>query len=207
MAYRTDARVLWWEIFNEPNMRNKYSIRLRKAGYQWAKELKPSQPVLNCWDDNDLTDIVDAHNYRWISSSWDRQANMNPQKGTVFTEAGARWYAPRESNGEPCEIMHWLEERRSNKEQLPGVYLCWELLVGNSNCRWYWGTALGTAEPTFPWCGLMWPDATPVSLAEAEAIRRYMTGKRKALFFDDFQDVLPATRTGWDAFGRSERCT
>ena len=38
-----------------------------------------------------------------------------------------------------------------------------------SNCRWYWGTAEGTAEPTVPWCGLMWPDATPVSLAEAEA--------------------------------------
>ena len=24
-----------------------------------------------------------------------------------------------------------------DRRQVPGVYLCWELLVGNSNCRWY----------------------------------------------------------------------
>ena len=86
---------------------------------------------------------------------------------------------------------------------MPGVYLCWELMVGNSNCRWYWGTAEGTPEPTVPWCGLMWPDATPVSLAEAEAIRRWTTGQSRALFFDDFQDAPPPSRPGWTAYGGS----
>ncbi|MCP4452046.1 MAG: DUF1080 domain-containing protein [Planctomycetes bacterium] len=201
-AHRTDSRVLWWEIFNEPNMRNTYSVRLRKAGYQWAKAVRPAQPVLNCWDDSDVTDIVDAHNYGWNPSSWDAQAEMNPPKGTVFTEAGARWYAPRASNGEPCEIMHWLENRRDQGQTLPGMYLCWELMVGNSNCRWYWGTPHNTPEPTVPWCGLMWPDATPVSLAEAEAVRRYVTGQSQALFFDDFQEApSPLTRPGWTTHG------
>ena len=51
-------------------------------------------------------------------------------------------------------------------------------MVGNSNCRWYWGTQHGTPEQTIPWCGLMWPDATPVSLAEAEAIRHHVTGEK-----------------------------
>jgi len=75
-------------------------------------------------------------------------------------------------------------------------------MVGNSNCRWYWGTKHGTPEPTVPWCGLMWPDATPVSLAEAEAVRSYTTGKRQALFFDDFQSDPPTTtRPGWKAYG------
>ena len=51
-------------------------------------------------------------------------------------------------------------------------------MVGNSNCRWHWrdsGHTRGAPdpEPEIPWCGLMWPDCTPVSLAEAEAIRRY----------------------------------
>jgi len=45
-------------------------------------------------------------------------------------------------------------------------------MVGNSNCRWHWIDQPGAAEPEIPWCGLLWPDATPVSLAEAEAIRR-----------------------------------
>jgi len=75
---------------------------------------------------------------------------------------------------------------------VPGVYLCWELMVGNSNCRWYWGTPQNSPEPTIPWCGLLWSDATPVSLAEAEAIRHYVTGETRALFFDDFQSAKTA---------------
>jgi len=176
-AHREDSRILWWEVFNEPRREpDGYSNRLRLAAYGWAKEVEPVQPVISCWDDNEATDIVDAHNYRAVFAGWDRQADLNPSKGCVFTEAGARWYAPRPSNGEPCEVIHWLRSRGEAENYVPGVYLCWELLVGNSNCRWYWGTEHGTPEPTVPWCGLMWPDCTPVSLAEAEAVRSYVTG-------------------------------
>ena len=198
-----DKRVLWWEIFNEPK-RSSFSRALRKAAYGWAKQLKPAQPVISCWDDNEATDIVDAHNYRAAFGRWDRQTDLNPAKGCVFTEAGARWYAPRPSNGEPCEVIHWLRGRKKAGKYVPGVYLCWELMVGNSNCRWYWGTKHGTPEPTVPWCGLLWPDGTPVSLAEAEAVRTYVTGKSGALFFDDFQSVpAPQSRPGWTAYGAS----
>ncbi len=202
--HRNDPRVLWWEIFNEPNMGLEFSRRLRKLGYAWARELKPTQPVICCWDDSPETDIVNAHNYGNSWQHWDKQTDLSREKGAVFTEAGARWYAPRPSNGEPVEVIHWLQGRKAAAKYVPGVYLCWELMVGNSNCRWYWGTPHGTPEPTVPWCGLMWPDATPVSLAEAEAIRRYTTGEKQALFFDDFQDVAPVARAGWDAFGGSD---
>ncbi len=200
--HRRDQRVLWWEIFNEPQMKSAYSVRLRKLGYRWAKELKPIQPVICCWDDSPETDVVDAHNYGNNFAAWDRQADLNPKKGTVFTEAGARWFAPRRSNGEPIEVIRWLRRRKAAAKYVPGVYLCWELMVGNSNCRWYWGTKDGTPEPTIPWCGLMWPDGTPVSLAEAEAIRHYTTGRRRAMFFDDFQDAPPVPRRpGWKTYG------
>lgn len=199
-AHARDERVLWWEIFNEPG-KSEFSINLRRLGYAWAKQVAPRQPVLCCWDDSPQTDLVDAHNYSADFASWDRQLELNPDKGTVFTEAGARWLAPRPSNGEPCEVMHWLAQRKRAGQYVPGVYLCWELMVGNSNCRWYWGTAEGTPEPTVPWCGLLWPDATPVSLAEAEAVRRWATGESRALFFDDFQDAPPPGRPGWTAYG------
>ena len=201
-AHRQDDRVLWWEIFNEPRMKSPYSARLRKLGYAWAKELEPIQPVICCWDDSPETDVVDAHNYSNDFARWDKQTELNPSKGAVFTEAGARWFAPRRSNGEPIEVIRWLRRRKAAGKYVPGVYLCWELMVGNSNCRWYWGTKDGTREPTIPWCGLMWPDGTPVSLAEAEAIRGYTTGKRRAMFFDDFQDAPPApSRPGWKTYG------
>ena len=200
--FRQDNRVLWWEVFNEPGIKKgNYSERLREAAYRWAKEVGPVQPVIACWDDNEATDIVNAHNYRWGTRRWDKQADMNPDKGTVFTEAGARWFAPRPSNGEPCEVMHWLEARRATGKSTPGVYLCWELFAGNSNCRWYWGTKQGSPEPTIPWCGLMWPDATPVSFAEAEACLRYTTGESRALFYDNFQDTPTVERAGWQTFG------
>lgn len=205
-AYREDRRVLWWEIFNEPNMKSDYSVRLRELAYRWAKQVEPIQPILSCWDDNPQTEIVDAHKYWGIGASWDQQAEQNPDKGAVFTEAGARWYAPRPSSGEPCEVIHWLRQREATGRYVPGVYLCWELMVGNSNCRWYWGTAEGTPEPTVPWCGLLWPDSTPVSLAEAEAIHRWTTGQTRALFFDDFQETLfphqaAKDRAGWTLYG------
>ena len=203
--HRLDKRVLWWEIFNEPRRKAAYSQKLRKLGYQWAKELKPVQPVICCWDDSPETDVVDAHNYGSDFGRWDRQADLNPEKGCVFTEAGARWYAGKPaSNGSPVEVIHWLEGRKAAGRYVPGVYLCWELMVGNSHCRWYWGTRDGTPEPPVPWCGLLWPDGSPVSLAEAEAIRSYVTGKRRALFFDDFQTAPVATRPGWTRYGKAQ---
>jgi hypothetical protein len=216
--YKNDNRVLWWETFNEPN-KSAWTIAMRKASYQFAKAVNPQQPVICCWDDSPETDIVNAHNYQnhvydssrggWKYgiagfSSWDVQTELNPSKGCVFTEAGARWFAPKPSNGEPVEVIRWLEVRKRNDQYVPGVYLCWELMVGNSNCRWYWGTKEGSPEPTFPWCGLLWSDGTPVSLAEAEAVRHYVTGETRALFFDDFQTVtpVPPKRDLWTFYGQ-----
>ncbi|MCF7730388.1 MAG: glycoside hydrolase family 127 protein [Akkermansiaceae bacterium] len=206
-AHRDDQRVLWWEIYNEPNMGDAFTLKLREAGYGWAKEMKPTQPVIACWDDHPWTDIVDAHNYSVDWAAWDRQANMNPTKGTVFTEAGARWFGKKPSSaGSPIEVINWLKTRKAGNKSVPGVYLCWELMVGNSNCRWYWGTPDGAPEPAIPWCGLLWPDCTPVSHAEAEAVRSYATGKKQALLFEDFQSVPPPQVDpvpGWTAYGES----
>ena len=196
--YRTDDRVLFWEIHNEPAPGDEYRDRLKHAGYQWAKEVKPIQPVLNCekgnhgWADCEPTDIVDAHLYIHNYGALDYLADCNPEKGTVITEAGARWKATLRNFGDPCEMIDWLEGRRRRSKSTPGVYLCWELMVGNSNCRWHWrdtGYARGEPdpEPEIPWCGLMWPDCTPVSLAEAEAIRRYATGESQAMLYSDFE--------------------
>jgi len=43
----------------------------------------------------------------------------------------------------------------------------------------------------------MWPDATPVSLAEAEICKRYVTGRSQALFFDCFESGAGA----WTLYG------
>jgi DUF1680 family protein len=207
-AHREDPRVLWWETYNEPNLKDAFTVRLRELAYGWAKEVEPCQPVISCWDDHPFTDIVNAHNYEDdFAGRWSEQADLNPRKGTVFTEAGARWYGKKpRSNGSPIEVIHWLRSRQAAGKTVPGVYLCWELMVGNSNCRWYWGTPDGAPEPAIPWCGLLWPDGSPVSYAEAEAIRSYRTGERRALLFEDFQsqaDMAPLPPPGWTRFAET----
>ncbi|MHC4641251.1 MAG: family 16 glycoside hydrolase, partial [Planctomycetota bacterium] len=205
-VHRMDQRVLFWEIHNEPPPGDEYRDRLKRAGYKWAKEANPTQPVLNCekgkrgWADCEVTDIVDAHVYLHNYGPLDYLAAANPEKGTVITEAGARWKAAIRNFGDPAEMIHWLELRRKRGKSTPGVYLCWELMVGNSNCRWHWRDKPGASEPEIPWCGLMWPDATPVSLAEAEAIRRYATGKSRALFYSNFEH----STEGWKPYGAKE---
>ncbi|MDP6524502.1 MAG: hypothetical protein QGI24_05210 [Kiritimatiellia bacterium] len=205
--YRADKRVLFWEIHNEPPKGNEYRDKLKRAGYKWAKELEPIQPVLNCehnggWGDCEVTDIVDSHVYNNAWGFWDGFSKQNPEKGCVFTEAGARWKATRRIHGGPTDVISWLEKRRASGQSTPGVYLCWELMVGNSNCRWHWvdnGHKNGNPdpEPEIPWCGLMWPDATPVSLAEAEAVKRYVTGKSEALLLEYFE----SGSKGWKPYG------
>ncbi len=208
--HRTDARVLFWEVHNEPAPGDAYRDRLKRAGYAWAKEVGPAQPVLNCekgklgWADCEASDIVDAHFYSNAHGPLRDLADCNPAKGTVFTEAGARWKAARRNFGGPVDIVFWLARRRQEGKSTPGAYLCWELMVGNSNCRWHWvdtGHERGSPdpEPEIPWCGLLWPDATPVSLAEAEAVRRYATGRSTALFFEDFELHNAAV---WKVYGK-----
>jgi len=205
--YRKDKRILFWEIHNEPPPGDEYRDKLKRAGYGWAKELNPIHPILNCenkggWGDCEASDIVDSHVYNNAWGCWYGFAKQNPGKGTVFTEAGARWKATRRIHGGPTDIVSWLEKRRQQKMSTPGVYLCWELMVGNSNCRWHWvdrGFEKGKPdpEPEIPWCGLLWPDATPVSLAEAAAVKRYVTGKSDAMLLEYFE----TGRDGWTLYG------
>jgi hypothetical protein len=63
------------------------------------------------------------------------------------------------SSGDVLSIVNYLQALRSEKAiYIPGVFLTWELMVGNSNTRWHWGSAENTSEPAIPWCGLMWAD-------------------------------------------------
>ena len=112
-----------------------------------------------------------------------------------MTEAGARWFEGMGADaGSPLTVVHYLAAlKKTGAAFVPGVMLAWELTVGNSNTRWSSGPPClaptpFTKEPPIPWCGLLWPDGTPVSYTEAAAIRRYLspTGASSFLLFDDF---------------------
>ena len=56
--FGNDSRVAWFEIFNEPQKHNPFSIALRDAGFRWAVAQRPRVPVISCWDDNNNTEVV-----------------------------------------------------------------------------------------------------------------------------------------------------
>ena len=166
-------------------------------------------------------------------------ATVQCGRGAVVTEAGARWFEGMAADaGSPLTVLNWLEALRrgiapsaaaapaagfprggshhsaaasaSAYPFVPGVYLAWELMVGNSNTRWASGPPCVASplarEPPIPWCGLLWPDGTPVSFTEAARLRQYnggaVSGKAGSganavapsaafFFFDDFLAAAP----------------
>jgi len=195
-----DRRVAWFEIFNEPSRKNLWSTTLRSAGYQWAKGVKPAplQPIFSLWDDNNATDVVDHHDYGTdFAGEWTTAIYSDPKKGAFVTEAGSRWYQPPYSSdqGSPLTVFNYLTALRREKAAgtrpfVPGAMVCWELMVGNSNTRWHWNSAVGSAEPAIPWDAWLFPDGTPISHTEAAAMRRYVSGGADDEFLA-FEDFLP----------------
>ena len=193
--FAADARVAWFEVYNEPNMDDPFVAALRAAAYGWAKAQAPLAPVISCWDFNaaGVSDYADIHKYDTAFLQWRAAAYANASAGALFTEAGCRnFQAPHAGDaGSPLAVIRFLETLRLRRDgglepYVPGALLAWELAVGNSNTRWHWGSLPGTPEPAIPWCGWLWPGGTPVSYTEAAALRRYTTGEDDFIFLDHF---------------------
>jgi hypothetical protein len=194
-SFKDDPRVAWWEIFNEPQKSNQFSISLRHAAFQWARAQKPSAPVISCWDDNEDTQVVDKHQY---GGAWGHSGGVfaNPAKGGIVTEAGCRWFQQDKDHGSPLTVVNWLEAIRrggSGAPFRPGVMVAWEVMVGRSMTRWGWGSRAGDAEPAIPWCGMLYPDGSPVSYTEAGAFRTYLGQNDDFLYLNTF--LPPSTDT------------
>jgi len=205
-TFKSDPRVLWWEIYNEPkakppNILN-YSVALRHAAFHWALEANPSQPVISCWDEaldyrnntpyRSNTQLNDHHQYQLPWGGTDNVVFQNTtglMRGGIVTEAGARWYQGRKHGfGSPLTVIDWLTKLRANPKApfVPGVMIDWEVMVSNSNTRWQWTAKPGDPEPAIPWHEHVFPNGSPVSYTEAAAIRRYVTGVDDFLCFEDF---------------------
>ena len=200
---RGDSRVRWIEIYNEPRAPNiDFVMALRDAAFGWALALSPSVAVISCWDDNNDTQILDHHEYDVaFKTGWVPALYANPAKGAVITEGGSRWYQPPFGGdyGSPLTVINFLTALRSNPTQypyIPGVIANWELMVGNSNTRWHWGSPKGSNEPAIPWDGWLFPSGEPVSYTEAAALRRYVTGVDEFLLYSKFLPIPPIVEDG-----------
>ena len=172
------------------------STLIKELAFAWVTHGRAQVPVLSSWDErnNSFTDILSVHLYSDDFALWTPRlfaecplgsSRAQCVRGAVVTEAGARW-----GSGDPLNVIHFLSALRERQRThstnpsgpfpfVPGAMLAWTLFVGNDNTRWSAGppcapvTSTSRLEPPIPWCGLLWPDGTPVSETEAAAIRRY----------------------------------
>lgn len=63
VPHAADRRVLFWEVYNEPCEWRHFeagvctyfevttSTMIKELGYGWVTALKPTAPVISCWDE------------------------------------------------------------------------------------------------------------------------------------------------------------
>ena len=134
-SFRTDHRVLWWEVYNEPVLTRPFSAHLRDVAYTAAsKVVNGATPVLACWSDNNDTDVIDLHAYTPnFAKDWEPALFSNPRKSALVTEAGSRWVSegstPTSDQGSPLLVLHYLNSLAPRGKTAPGVMINWELMA------------------------------------------------------------------------------
>jgi hypothetical protein len=161
-TFRRDSRVLAWDLYNEPSIRDE-SIALLRDVFAWARDVGPAQPLTACWHGTLLSDITSIHFYL--------SPTRQPDEATRLIESATSFGRPvlatealgRPNNGELDEILPFFHEH--------GIgWFLWELMIGPDQTRYQWpGSPSAPVEVAFQ--GLLYPDGKPYRQSELELIR------------------------------------
>ena len=177
--FRTDRRVLLWDLYNEPGNSGKRdsSLPLLKKVFEWAREVNPDQPVtagIWAWDFEQLnsfqvqhSDVVTYHDYE--EPQWHlRVIELLKTTGRplICTEYMARTRNSRFSN-----ILPLL------KRQNVGA-INWGFVSGKSNTIYAWDTPMADGSQPVEWFhDIFFPDGKPYRADEVNLIKK-LSGKR-----------------------------
>lgn len=169
-----DERVCVWDLYNEPgnsDMGNQ-SLPLLRAVFDWARSLRPSQPLTaGLWsadlgDLNDasieLSDIVSFHSYLDLAGLEKEVRRLRAVSGgrpLLCTE----WMARKFTSCFGTHLSYFNEQRIS--------CYSWGLVQGKTQTHFPWGSPEGATDPE-PWFhDVLHPDGTPYAEADMAALR------------------------------------
>jgi hypothetical protein len=167
-----DARVVAWDLYNEPgNSRMGHrSLPLVEAAFAWARKAAPAQPLtIGLWNGGlkelnqrqlDLSDVVSFHAY-------------TNQDGMRKAIAGYR------AHGRPVICTEWMARAQGSRFQTDLPLLkkenvacySWGLVNGRTQAQFPWWSKQGEAEPKVWFHDIFRGDGTPLDPSEVEAIR------------------------------------
>jgi len=195
--YRSDRRVLAWDLFNEPDNMNEVSYpgqepankpelarMLLEKAFTWARGANPTQPLTaGLWRGKwshpsalpaiervmiEQSDIISFHSYSPIDVVKQQVESLKPyRRPLVCTEYMAR------TNGSTFDpILGYF------KEQNVGAYN-WGFVSGKTQTIYPWDSWVKsyTAEPELWFHDILRPDGTPFDEKETNYIKT-VTGKK-----------------------------
>ena len=211
-AFRTDRRVLAWDLYNEPG--GPKTLPLLKKVFEWARAAAPSQPLTaGVWDDArelealnrfqaENSDIISFHAYLDEAGTRKRLAALKDYgRPLICTEYMARTTGNRFDNILP--IFKAADVGALN----------WGLVSGKTQTIFPWGSKEGNPEPAVWHHDIFRPDGTPYSEAEVRVIRtaaglidpRDNNDAPRALSSPHHAWALtpPMGWNSWDSFGQA----
>ena len=177
-AHRNDARILAWDLYNEPGNtgRGEKCLPLLRGAFAWARDVDPDQPLTaGIWRHDgpdsvngflaDHSDVISLHAY-------------TPLEKTKALVAGCR------RGSRPVFITEWLHRPAGSafadhlpyfREEKIGAWQ-WGMIVGKTQTNLHWQTMNGGAPDIHPaiWQhDIVLQDGTPYDEEELRLIRRY----------------------------------
>ncbi len=152
-AHKADPRVVFWEIYNEPN-KSEDTVKLEKDALLWIKETGSTIPVTATgkeFSGAPFSDFPSWHEYGSYTIVGD--AHM------LCTEC-----MNRQGQSVPGVVEHF-------KGKVG--YIMWEFGIGRDNCRFAWDENREKPrkdETPTPFHGIVYPDGHPWSIADVKAL-------------------------------------
>lgn len=183
-TFKNDNRILLWDLYNEPGNNKQFekSMPLLQKVFQWAWEVRPSQPVsAGVWNNGpkfkelnkfqlENSDVITYHNYSYID---DHQQTIDTlrkyNRPLICTEYMAR------RNGSLFQLIMPLLK----KENIGAIN--WGFVSGKTNTIYAWDTPMPDGkEPQLWFHDIYRKDGTPFSKEEVAFIRKLCkTGSKK----------------------------
>lgn len=171
-AFANDARILMWDLYNEPGNQGQgeQSLPLLRATFEWARAARPQQPLtVGLWADLpalnefqlEASDVVTFHHYGELP---------------LLREELRRLQA----FGRPCFCTEYMARTRGSrfathlpvfKQEHVGCFN-WGLVSGKTQTIYPWGSPAGAAEPLDWFHDILRADGTPYRAEETALLKQ-----------------------------------
>lgn len=158
--HANDPRIFLWQAVNEPL---EESIeKLVADAYAWIKSTGTKIPVASTASSflgGRWSDVYTLHVYL--------PKKNPPYDQAAFGHLGGSEHLNTETVNRPyLSVPKVADAFRKGRVG----WIMWDLMIGNLNTRWEWGSPKGAPEPPEPFHGLVYPDGHPWSVEDIRKI-------------------------------------